>query len=150
MPHTHSQGVSEFELTSPEQILRARQQLRPSILDGTCPSIPTLIGTRIRIGEARIKDNTREVELPPPVIPVDDEPVDEEIELETPAGVPLRLDPASTAPSSESSVEWLKREKLEEKKRGKRVAKEPKVDLTKLPYPARALQLKRDQEKAKV
>ena len=87
-----------------------------------------------------------EVELPPPVIEVDDEPVDEEIELKTLAGVPLRLDPASTAPSSESSIERLKREKLEEKKRGKRVAEEPEIDLTKLPYRARALQMKRDQE----
>ncbi|KAD5802661.1 hypothetical protein E3N88_14021 [Mikania micrantha] len=85
-----------------------------------------------------------DVELPPPVIPDDDEPVDEDIELGTPAGVPLRLDTASTAPSSESSVERLKREKVKEKKRGKRVAEELEIDLTKLPYPARALQLKRD------
>ena len=35
-------------------------------------------------------------------------------------------------------------EKLEEKKKGKRVAEEPEIDLTKLPYPARALQMKRD------
>ncbi|KAD4385549.1 hypothetical protein E3N88_25717 [Mikania micrantha] len=87
-----------------------------------------------------------EVELPPPAIPDDDESVDEEIELETPVGVPLRLDPASTSPSSESSVERLKREKVEEKKKGKRVAEEREVDLTKLPYPAHVLQLKRDQE----
>ncbi|KAD5507646.1 hypothetical protein E3N88_15349 [Mikania micrantha] len=29
MPHTRSQGEPEFELTSPEQILRARQQVSP-------------------------------------------------------------------------------------------------------------------------
>ncbi|KAD4180532.1 hypothetical protein E3N88_29123 [Mikania micrantha] len=33
MPHTRSQGAPEFELTSPEQILRARQQV--SFLDPT-------------------------------------------------------------------------------------------------------------------
>ncbi|KAD2392754.1 hypothetical protein E3N88_39731 [Mikania micrantha] len=40
----------------------------------------------------------------PPVEVVEEEPVDEEIEMETPGGVHMRPVPASTTPSSESPV----------------------------------------------
>ncbi|KAD6118894.1 hypothetical protein E3N88_10165 [Mikania micrantha] len=190
MPHTRSQGEPEFELTSPEQILRARHHLEPKfkleepeptstfklareqqqflretaeimdkdkLRDQKIEEHDTLfrnqqagfLDLQRLVGElakrfderpggafrANTETNPRrhvkavttrsgrggEIEQPPPVVEVDEEPVDEEIELETTAGVPLRLDQACTAPISESSVERLKREKMEEKKRGKRV-----------------------------
>ena len=72
-----------------------------------------------------------------------EEPVDEEIELETPDRVHQRLGPASTAPVGESSVEKkgveAEKKKMEEKRT-------PEVDISRLPYPARALQQKYAQE----
>ncbi|KAD3337382.1 hypothetical protein E3N88_32902 [Mikania micrantha] len=83
----------------------------------------------------------KEVEKSPDVD--EEEPVDEEIELETPDRVHQRLGPASTAPVGESSVEKkgveAEKKKMEEKRT-------PEVDISRLPYPARALQQKYAQE----
>ncbi|KAD5803341.1 hypothetical protein E3N88_14701 [Mikania micrantha] len=72
-----------------------------------------------------------------------EEPVDEEIELETPDRVHQMLGPASTAPVGESSFEKkgveAEKKKMEEKRT-------PEVDISRLPYPARALQQKYAQE----
>ncbi|KAD4178635.1 hypothetical protein E3N88_27226 [Mikania micrantha] len=83
----------------------------------------------------------KEVEKSPDVD--EEEPVDEEIELETPDKVHQRLGPASTAPIGESSVEKkgveAEKKKMEEKRT-------PEVDISRLLYPARALQQKYAQE----
>ncbi|KAD5802838.1 hypothetical protein E3N88_14198 [Mikania micrantha] len=69
--------------------------------------------------------------LVPPVDLDEEEPVDEEIEMETPGRVPPRLVPASTAPNSESPVE--------KPAVGKPVMFKPTsgIDLSRVPYPAR-------------
>ncbi|KAI3670910.1 hypothetical protein L1987_87554 [Smallanthus sonchifolius] len=72
-----------------------------------------------------------EVVIPESVEVEDEEPVDEEIEMEAPGKVHIRLDPASTAHTEEPQVE-------------KRVEKQPivvkpspLVDHSRVPYPAR-------------
>ncbi|KAI3695366.1 hypothetical protein L1987_78362 [Smallanthus sonchifolius] len=61
----------------------------------------------------------------------DDEPVDEEIEMETPEGAHERRVPASTVPKGESPAE-------KEENEGKK--KTPDVDLSRVPYPASLMQ----------
>ncbi|KAD4888365.1 hypothetical protein E3N88_20438 [Mikania micrantha] len=90
-------------------------------------------------GEVFIPPVLMEVEeserLVPPVDLDEEEPVDEEIEMETPGRVPPRLVPASTAPNSESPV-------------GKPVMFKPtsEIDLTRVPYPARLTNQKHAKE----
>ncbi|XP_076942925.1 uncharacterized protein LOC143612962 [Bidens hawaiensis] len=60
-----------------------------------------------------------------------DEFVDEEIVLETPRRVQPRLDPASTAPTSESIVRGS------EEKKPRDVRPSPLIDHSRIPYPAR-------------
>ncbi|KAD4888324.1 hypothetical protein E3N88_20397 [Mikania micrantha] len=76
----------------------------------------------------------------PPVDLDEEEPVDEEIEMETPGRVPVRLVPASTAPNSESLVENLVV--------GKPVMFRPTsgIDLSRVPYPARLTNQKHAKE----
>ncbi|KAD6119860.1 hypothetical protein E3N88_11131 [Mikania micrantha] len=78
--------------------------------------------------------------LVPPVDLDEEEPVDEEIEMETPGRVPPRLVPASTAPNSESPVE--------KPAVGKPVMFRPttEIDLTRVPYPARLTNQKHAKE----
>ena len=78
--------------------------------------------------------------LVPPVDLDEEEPVDEEIEMETPGRVPPRLVPASTAPNSESPVE--------KPAVGKPVMFKPtsEIDLTRVPYPARLTNQKHAKE----
>ncbi|XP_021995565.1 uncharacterized protein LOC110892722 [Helianthus annuus] len=64
-----------------------------------------------------------------------EEEVDEEIEMETPGKVQHRLDPASTAHAKESPVE-----KKEEKQPKKVRPPPPVIDISRLPFPARARQ----------
>ncbi|XP_076885257.1 uncharacterized protein LOC143534716 [Bidens hawaiensis] len=65
----------------------------------------------------------------------DEEPVDDEIEMETPVRTHERRVPASTASNSESPAEKVVEKKIEDKKI-------PEVDLTRVPYPARLLRQK--------
>ncbi|KAD6796323.1 hypothetical protein E3N88_07219 [Mikania micrantha] len=76
----------------------------------------------------------------PPVVVDEEEPVDEEIEMETPRRVPPRLVPASTAPNSESPV---KKPAV-----GKPVMFRPTsgIDLSHVPYPARLTNQKHSKE----
>ncbi|XP_076939610.1 uncharacterized protein LOC143608459 [Bidens hawaiensis] len=69
----------------------------------------------------------------------DEEPVDEEIELETHMRAHERRVPASTASNGESPAEIVVEKKIEDKK-------SPQVDLTRVPYPARLLRQKYAQE----
>ncbi|XP_022026901.1 uncharacterized protein LOC110927840 [Helianthus annuus] len=64
-----------------------------------------------------------------------EEEVDEEIEMETPGKVQHRLDPANTAHAKESPVE-----KKEEKQPKKVRPPPPVIDISRLPFPARARQ----------
>ncbi|KAD7479839.1 hypothetical protein E3N88_02975 [Mikania micrantha] len=78
--------------------------------------------------------------LVPPVDLDEEEPVDEEIEMETPGRVPPRLVPASTAPNSESPVE--------KPAVGKPVMFRPttEIDFTRIPYPVRLTNQKHAKE----
>ncbi|XP_076941907.1 uncharacterized protein LOC143611611 [Bidens hawaiensis] len=69
----------------------------------------------------------------------DEEPVDEEIEMETPVRAHERRVPASTASNGESPAEKVFEKKIEDKK-------SHEVDLTRVPYPARLLRQKYAQE----
>ncbi|KAD6454135.1 hypothetical protein E3N88_08841 [Mikania micrantha] len=77
----------------------------------------------------------------PPVDVDEEEPVDEEIEMEIPGRVQMRLVPASTAPNSESPVE-----KLVVGKKPVMCKPTPEIDLTRVPYPARLTNQKHAKE----
>ncbi|KAD6795094.1 hypothetical protein E3N88_05990 [Mikania micrantha] len=77
----------------------------------------------------------------PPVDVDEEEPVDEEIEMETPGRVQPRLVPASTAPNSESPVE-----KPVVGKKPVMCKPTPEIDLTRVPYPARLTNQKHAKE----
>ncbi|KAI3762510.1 hypothetical protein L1987_52940 [Smallanthus sonchifolius] len=72
-----------------------------------------------------------EVVIPESVEVEDEEPVDEEIEMETPGKVQSRLNPASTAHTEEPQVE------SSAQKQPKQVVPSPVPDLSRAPYPSR-------------
>ncbi|KAD4385637.1 hypothetical protein E3N88_25806 [Mikania micrantha] len=80
------------------------------------------------------------VSVEPPVEVDDEDPVDEEIEMETPGGVHMRPVPASTVPTSESPVV------VPVEKKPVEVRPSPKIDHSRLPYPARLAHQKHDKE----
>ncbi|KAK9057912.1 hypothetical protein SSX86_022751 [Deinandra increscens subsp. villosa] len=92
----------------------------------------------------------RVVHSPSPAVD-DEEPVDEEIELETPGGrVHESVTPASTAPNVEAEIVREKPLKWEAVKEKKRVRFAPKPitadDLKRVPYPERLVQQKNARE----
>ncbi|KAD4385354.1 hypothetical protein E3N88_25522 [Mikania micrantha] len=80
------------------------------------------------------------VSVEPPVEVEEEEPVDEEIEMETPGGVHMRPVPASTVPISESPIV------IPVEKKPVEVRPSPQIDHSRLPYPARLAHQKHAKE----
>ncbi|XP_076956832.1 uncharacterized protein LOC143632135 [Bidens hawaiensis] len=107
-------------------IARILDKRPPGQFSGSTQQNPVAQINAISTRSGRVLGPEREIE-----VEESDELVDEEIVLETPGRVQPRLDPASTAPTSESIVRGS------EEKKPRDVRPSPLIDHYHMPYPAR-------------